>query len=77
MTHLWLLQVREDAPGPSYDVACGFIVEAATEKDAREMAASESGDEGSRAWIDPTLSTCELLKLTGRPGIILRDFNAG
>lgn len=84
---LWTLQpiALEDKSGPwwfPYDVALGFIVRAETEQDARQLAASDCGDEGSDAWLDQALSSCiELadLPLTtdGPAEVIMRYFNAG
>jgi len=79
---LWLLTAGA-GPGTlpkqwqTYDVATGLVVRAKNEQAAREMAAKECGDEGSAAWLDSSLSDCEILTPSGESEIILRDFHAG
>ncbi len=69
---LWRLQ-RDGG----YDENHGFIIRAATEKEAREMAAQDAFDEGPAVWLDPAATTCERLMVAGEPGIILVDYLAG
>jgi len=61
---------------PWYDKMFGIIVRATTAKEAREMAQSEAGDESrnKEVWLMPQLTTCELLKVTGEKGMVLRDY---
>lgn len=88
---LWLLRKREDLGrddpwGREYDTACGFVIRAKTEAQAREFAQALGGDERDKfvgrklvevpAWTDPKYSTCEVLSAQGKAGVILRDFNA-
>lgn len=74
---LWLIEPIDPvsmAWQPWYDKAFGFVVRAADEKDAREMAAGFSGDEGSKSWLNAALARCTELLPEGEPGVILRDF---
>lgn len=74
---LWMLRPisEESSPWvPWYDRAFGFIVGATDEEAARRFAASDCGDEGPEAWLDPALSTCSELEAT--EGIVMRDFQA-
>jgi hypothetical protein len=77
---LWLLEPKDDLPfysnpwDPWYDKAFGFVVRAADEKDAREIAAGFSGDEGSGPWLNAALTSCAEVLPDGDPGVILRDF---
>lgn len=72
---LWLL--KRSAQWPEYDVNNGFVIRAATETDARQLAAGQRGDEGAETWLDSALSTCEPLTDDGPAEIVLLDFNAG
>lgn len=79
---LWILESIEHCPLPDpwnfpYDVAIGFVVRAETEQQARELATSQAGDEGKKAWLDPKYTTCKSLSSVGDPEVILRDFKAG
>lgn len=60
-----------------YDVAEGFIVLADSEKEARALASRQHGDEGPATWTSSKLSTCEEVRLSGEPRVLLRDFYAG
>lgn len=62
---------------PVYDCANGFVVRASDESEARGFASNQCGDEGAAAWQMAGYSTCQELTADGKPGIILRDFNAG
>lgn len=42
---------------------------------ARGIAADNAGPEGPRVWRDGTMSTCELVRDTDKPGLILRSEN--
>lgn len=61
-----------------WDKAHGFIVRAATEKEAREMAQAKAGDEKEygEVWLNPKFTSCKPLKRIGRKGIIMRDFTS-
>lgn len=62
-----LLPVKpHNVPWDKFD---GHVVRAASETEARVICPCM--DEGKTFWTDPGLSTCELLTLTGDPGIIL------
>ncbi len=74
---LWLLK-RDDKATPTWDATFGFVVRADEESEARELAATDPGDEGKGPWLDPAATACVCIgEGDGEPGIILRDFNAG
>lgn len=73
---LWILK-RKDEFSPQYDANNGFVIRAASEDRARELASTKSSDEGPNTWINPTASTCERLCPDGDEEVILVDFNAG
>lgn len=75
-TKLWLLRLN-NAVGPKYDIAQGFVVRAGSPKEARKLASAEAGDEGADVWLSAERSSCKVLKQDGRQGVILRDFLAG
>jgi hypothetical protein len=70
---LWILEERYD-DGNSWDCAVGFVVGAENEADARKFASGQHGDEGSKYWLDPKMTSCKVLEPT--EGVILRDFRA-
>ena len=59
-----------------YDAYCGHVICARSHREARKMASEVAGGEGSKVWMDPKKSTCELLK-EKKIEIGLSDFNAG
>jgi hypothetical protein len=81
----WLLYARDEygtdnRESPwfnNWDCAHGFVVEAETEDEARRLASGGSGDEGAHAWLQSKYSHCIELLPSDKPGVILRDFNAG
>lgn len=81
---LWLLTARGDLPEtenpwkPWYDKNCGFVIRAADEVRARQLADREAkyGDETrqfSDAWTNPKYSTCVELSSVGTEDVILVD----
>ena len=78
---LWILRPRDDGNGPWapwYDKAFGFIVCAASEDEARQIAQANGGDEtrsGEPAWTDSNLSTCEEM-VAGERGVVMQDFRS-
>ena len=73
----WILKAKDDQE-PDYDVANGFVVAAASAKDARVIAAMNCGDEGPDYWMDSSKSTCgHLPTYPAKPRLIMRDFNNG
>jgi hypothetical protein len=83
------IQKHGDNPwDPWYDKAFAFVVRAATEEKAREIANSEAGDENrgeflggkiantKGPWLDAKYSTCKILTAKGDEGMIMRDFAA-
>lgn len=91
---LWLLRPRENLPiaddpwEPWYNKCFGMVIRAATEKKAREMAASNkksprglpypkpAGDEGGAPWLDQHYSTCTELDQSGEPEVIMTDVHS-
>ena len=89
---LWILRPIEDLPDndnpwePWYDKSFGFVVRAKTEKEAREYADGNAGDENrgkflsqktadtKEPWKDDKYSTCIELTKTGEIGVIITDF---
>lgn len=60
------------------DAVVQQLVRAKDEAAARLLASSGFlGDGGKDAWTDLERSTCEQVKTTGKPDIIMCDFNAG
>ncbi len=60
---------------PWYDKTFGAVIRADSEAKARQLMASDyRGAEGGPAWINPTLSTCELLTVDGAVGAVITDF---
>lgn len=83
---LWLLRPQENIIdlddrqanpwAPWYDATFGFVVRAATEERARELAEHQSGAERKGAWLDSRYSTCEVLTAKGVEGVIIEDNHA-
>jgi len=48
-----LFQTDHEANMEEYDVNRAFIIIAADEMDARELAARQAKDEGELCWLDP------------------------
>lgn len=76
---LFLIKRPEAKVAYGHDEVAGFVIRADTAKRARELAAAQCGDEGKEAWLFATVSSSHLLALdvSGREGVILRDFRAG
>lgn len=75
---LWLLQCNKDFG--YYDTARGFVVRAATQDDARQLADQEGWDETDaihHPWLIPELTSCVELTAAGEPGVILADYLEG
>jgi len=81
----WLLRPAADSAlwDDPWDKNHGWVVVAATEARARELAATYglaqhygSGDEGRDTWMDAALTTCAPIDAE-QEGVILRDFHAG
>lgn len=84
--NLYLLQEREGlsrhvAPGDPwaghYDLVNGAIVRAGSEDEARSLLSTQAMDEGPNAWLNPALSTCEILAIEGISEIIIKDCSNG
>jgi len=77
---LWKLEVNKDTNIPHYDVYTKFVICAYSEIQARELAASECGDEGENVWLDNSLSKIELIANNthiNEPDIVIGSFHAG
>jgi len=91
--HLWLLRPMAGLPDkvnpwePGYNKAFGFVVCAASEAGARQLANADGGDEvgpvnregyrtGGNPWLDDKFSTCTKLTPEREVGVVLRDFYA-
>lgn len=72
----WLL-TRTVGSITDLDVMNSVLVRAGTRTQARKIAASVAGDEGSDTWNNAEKSTCKLVPDEGSAGVICRDFNAG
>jgi len=72
---LWLLHSKEESD--AYDVVNGVVVRAATELQARKIAAFAHGDEGGDVWLKHRKSTCIELLAGGDAGIVLCNYRAG
>ena len=68
--------LKRECSGPARDVYNGFLLRAATEEDAREMANTMCADEGP-IWHNKELTSCEALTHSGEEEVLLTDFNAG
>lgn len=62
----------------SWDCAYGFVVRAESEREARELASKECGDEGPDSWTDSCFSSCEVISASdGDAEVLMTDFLAG
>lgn len=81
-TYFWLVERIEEckvAPNGrqwNYDCNHGFLIEATSAQEARELAAEQAADEGAEAWLKEEYSTCSPLVPKKYPSIILTAFNA-
>lgn len=76
MMHLYLVE-RKDGDRIGYDETLAVVVNAATSREARDLAATQAGDEGADAWRSTARTRCTRLVPTANPRVILRSFNAG
>lgn len=60
-----------------YDVAESFVIRAASEREARCLAALGCGDETEEAWLSDKYSMCAEVTSDGPSAVICRDFTAG
>lgn len=74
-THFWLLTRLDDIV--IYDNNEGFVIEAASEQEARQIAADNAADEGRMTWLSSSKSSCKPIVPSKTPQVILRDFHAG
>lgn len=74
---LWLLKPREALTNENpYDKVAGFVIRARSEKEARNIANDNAGDEKG-IWLDTMFSACEPLTNKGEPCVVLCDFYYG
>lgn len=77
---LWLVRPREHLPDHMdpwlilFNKAVGFVIRAASEPEARQIASDNAENEGAAAWQDERFSTCDELADVGPAGVILREF---
>lgn len=76
---LWKLESNRDRPEWSwpYDKKHGYVIRAASEREARKMASTHASDEGSAVWRDPESTTCVQIDIDGDPEVLMIDFCAG
>lgn len=60
-----------------YDEARGFVARAASEGEARLLAAGQAGDEGADEWLLEASCTVIGKANSDTPGVVLRDYKAG
>lgn len=80
MKHIYSLSLLADLKWPRWDIANAFVVVAGTEREARQLASREAGDEGASAWLDSATSSVEQIGVAfgeTKIGIVCRDFRAG
>lgn len=72
---VFVLRVVDDESVP-YDGQCGVVVMAASEANARRMAADAAlaDHENAELWLDDALSSCEEVSATGDQRVIMRRF---
>jgi len=80
------LPLNDNPWKPWYDKNFGFIIRAENEKEAREIANKNAGDEnrveflnsktaGTKTpWLDDKYSTCSEISNNGEKGLIMQDF---
>lgn len=75
MMKLWILRPIEGQEAtywePWYDKCFGAVVRARSEDEARSLL--NPGDEGARAWLDKTASSCVELLPEGEVGLVIED----
>lgn len=76
MMYLWRLKRLTDI---QYDEYEEFIIAAQSATEARVIAGSNCGDEGSTVWASETYSSCSRLnpRQMTVPKVIMSSFNAG
>ncbi len=81
---LWLLRPleevldrSEDNPwDPWFDKSFGFVVRAADQVEARDLAQKNATSETGEEWLDANYSSCQELETDGPSVIILEDFKS-
>jgi hypothetical protein len=72
---IFLIERREDDERIGYDETLGVVVCADDEAEARQMAASECGDEGPNSWLDSTRSTCFRISGADKRVVLVSSIN--
>lgn len=63
-----------------YDEVSAFVIIAASPDEASRMASDDAGDEGAYTWVDPAVTSCEVIGTAlpdAVPGPVVRSFHAG
>lgn len=60
--------------GDQWDVVVSQIVQASTEKEARQLASQKAGDEGKKVWMNPRKSTCTRIPDGHGPRVLLDKY---
>lgn len=71
-TKLWRLEPIEDVPGSPHvkaDCVSFFIVRAANESVARQLASEQAADETPECWLNPAWSTCVEYEFPSKDGL--------
>jgi hypothetical protein len=87
MTKFWKV-TRDTTKTPHYDVANGYVIEAATREEALALAIEDAGilpvevcewaDGSIQEFVQETQTwTCEELQITNQNRIILEDYRTG
>lgn len=87
MNKLWLITPKKNLPDArgnpwwmNYDMYHGFVICAASEQEAREIASDNGSDEKRAqpdAWLNAEYSDCVELVADDRTGIVISDYHAG
>lgn len=75
----WREWERDNPWDSKYNKVFGFVIEAATEQDARAIADNEAGAENEHShwphpWLNQGITVCEELTPTGMSRVVLTDF---
>lgn len=75
----WKEWVFDNPWDSKFNKAFGFVIEAGTEREARELADGKAGAENEcskypHPWLNQGITVCEELAPTGTPRVVLTDF---
>lgn len=80
MKQLYILNPIPGVSWSEYDTNYGIVVRAESESEARAFAQAVISDEKgihADAWLNPRVTSCDVLPQDGDTGVIIVDFNAG